>query len=83
MASTTVTAGGMHDRVTARLLKAVRLLGVAVGLTVNLCVRQAISGYCGTQRCTRDYPSTATSFLFFPDHCSGLCHRTTSQRRHP
>jgi hypothetical protein len=35
-------------------------------MTVGLCVRQAVPGYCGIQRCTQDYPSTAASFLFFP-----------------
>jgi hypothetical protein len=37
------------------------------GLTASLYVRQAVLGYRGTLRCTRDYPSTTASLLiFFP-----------------
>jgi hypothetical protein len=55
------------------------------GLTASLCVRKAVPGYHGTQRCTRDYPSTATSHLFFPRsliRIASPCHTLTSPCRH-
>jgi hypothetical protein len=55
------------------------------GLTASLCVRQAVPGYRDTQRCTRNYLSTATSLFI----CSWSLieivspyHTSTSQRRH-
>jgi hypothetical protein len=40
-------------------------------LTASLCIRQAVPGYRGTQRCARDYPFTA-SLLFFPQSLIGI-----------
>jgi hypothetical protein len=41
------------------------LPAVTANLTVNLCVRQIVPSYRGTRRCTRNYPYTIISLLFF------------------
>jgi hypothetical protein len=44
--------------------------GQGGGLIASLCITQVVPGYRGTQRCTRDYPFTAS--LIFSNHWSWL-----------
>jgi hypothetical protein len=66
MASTTAVVGGPRLRRIAAPAGGWTAQGG--GLTVSLYVRQAVLGYRDTQRCTRNYLSSAVSLLFFPDH---------------
>jgi hypothetical protein len=71
MALTTATTGDVHNRASWRQLDRPgwrpdrQPLRQAGG---PLCVRHLVPGYRGTQRCPREYPSTAASLLFFPDY---------------
>jgi hypothetical protein len=96
MASTTAKAGGAPPRggrtargggLTASLCSwGGRTARRAPSLTASLYVRQAVPGYRGTLRCTRDYPSTTVSLLIFFRSLIGIaspCQMSTSQRQHP